>query len=136
MDATTLIPAIYPGELRITSADVNGALPMINVPVQLDLLTDIHEVNNGLPSSFDLAQNYPNPFNATTSIILALPKAAHVEICLYDILGRKVSTLVSADYQAGYHNLTIDGSDISSGIYFYKLIAGDYSEIKQMTLLK
>ncbi len=89
-----------------------------------------------IPSRFALAQNYPNPFNASTIIQFNLPSASDVIIEIYDILGRRVETLFDAEQPAGYHQIVWDASDQSSGIYFYRIQAGEYSDTRKMVLLK
>jgi len=101
--------------------------------------TEITGVTDGsleMPEKFALRQNYPNPFNAETSISYELPNLGHVRIEVYDILGRLVATLVDSDEAAGRHSVVWDASRQSSGVYLYKITAGDYSDIKKMTLLK
>jgi hypothetical protein len=94
-----------------------------------------------LPKEFDLSQNYPNPFNPTTVIEYALPKASQVKIQIYNILGQKVRNLVDEQQEAGYKTIYWDGKDdhgkeISSGVYFYRIVARDFVKCKKMTLLK
>ena len=96
---------------------------------------------NVLPTEFALAQNYPNPFNPSTDINFDLPKNAHVELSVFNILGQTVTTLVSGDMPAGNHQVSWDGTDsdggsVASGIYFYRISAGDFSSSKKMMLLK
>ena len=98
--------------------------------------TDIREQELIIPRHFMLMQNYPNPFNPTTTITFSLPKQQHVTLMIYNLLGREVHTLVDEQSQAGMHTVTFDASELSSGIYFYRLQAGDYSESKRMMLLK
>ena len=98
-------------------------------------------VVNSLPTEFALAQNYPNPFNPTTEINFDLPKNAHVELSVFNILGQSVTTLVSGEMPAGSHQISWNGTDsdggsVASGIYFYRISAGDYSSSKKMMLLK
>ncbi len=76
-----------------------------------------------IPSAFSLSQNYPNPFNPFTTIRYELAKDAHVKLNVYDVLGREVNNLVSGEHPAGIHEVTFDGSNLSSGIYYYRLIA-------------
>ncbi len=89
-----------------------------------------------LPDRFMLLQNYPNPFNAATKIRYSLPEAYDVIIEIYDILGRKVQTLVQGRQPAGHHQVIWDAGGMASGLYFYRIQAGDYIETKKMTLLK
>ncbi len=97
--------------------------------------TAIDEVES-LPQEFSLSQNYPNPFNISTSIRYSLPEASKVTIEIYDILGRKVETLVSGIRPAGWHSVVWNADNQPSGIYFYRLEAGEYAESKNCLLLK
>ncbi len=93
------------------------------------------------PTTFNLSQNYPNPFNPVTNFKFSLPQASHVKIEIFNILGQNVKTLVDEDMKAGSFVVDWDGKDqrgveVSSGIYFYRIIAGDFSSVKRMVLLK
>ncbi|MCP4580013.1 MAG: T9SS type A sorting domain-containing protein [candidate division Zixibacteria bacterium] len=101
-----------------------------------ELAVDINESIVAVPKTTLIAKNYPNPFNAATSIKYELPYQSHVTIDIYDILGRKVASLVDRQQLAGYHQAVWQADGFSSGMYFYKLQAGDYSETKKMLLLK
>ncbi len=103
--------------------------------------SSVELVNNEIPTEFDLGQNYPNPFNPTTEIRFAIPKAAPVLLEVYDVTGRVVATLVNGDLPAGNHRVTWnatarDGSRLSSGMYLYRISAGDFVSTKKMVLLK
>jgi len=94
-----------------------------------------------LPESFELDQNYPNPFNPNTEIKFALPRRSDVSIAIYNILGRKIKTLVNENLSAGYKSITWDGTNnqghsVSTGIYFYRIQAGEFVDTKKMLLLK
>jgi hypothetical protein len=94
-----------------------------------------------LPEEFDLRQNYPNPFNPNTMIEYALPKPAHVTIEIYNLLGQKVNVLVDEDQKIGRYQVAWDGKDkdgreLASGIYFYRIQAGDFVKCKKMIMLK
>ncbi|MCP4579972.1 MAG: T9SS type A sorting domain-containing protein [candidate division Zixibacteria bacterium] len=97
--------------------------------------TDIDDETE-LPSEFRLSRNYPNPFNASTTIEYSLPEISNVTIDIYDILGRHITSLVNEPKQAGTHQVTWHAGDIPSGMYFYRIQAGDYGESKKMLLLK
>jgi hypothetical protein len=99
-------------------------------------VTGISGNNNGIPKDFKLSQNYPNPFNPSTQISFSLPKASVVKLVVYDMTGREITSLVNEFRQAGNHNVTFDASSLSSGVYFYKIIAGDFTETKKMVLMK
>ena len=89
-----------------------------------------------LPAEFELYQNYPNPFNPLTKIKYDLPEAGHVVLKVYDILGREVATLLNEEKQAGRYTIEFNGSKFSSGIYLYRIQAGNYSSVKKMILIK
>jgi hypothetical protein len=93
------------------------------------------------PSSFTLNQNYPNPFNPTTEISFSLPKTSHVTLTVYNIVGQSVAILVDGIMQAGdqsvtWHGTTDSGEPVSSGIYFYRISAGDFTDARKMVLMK
>jgi hypothetical protein len=91
-----------------------------------------------LPTEFNLLQNYPNPFNPETIITYQLPVASRVTLKLYDILGREVITLVNESQSAGTHRVKFNAvtERLASGVYFYRIIAGNYISTKKMMLLK
>ena len=88
------------------------------------------------PSSFSLHQNYPNPFNPTTTISFSVSELRNVSLKIYDILGKEVSTLVNENLAPGSYSVTFNASSLPSGMYFYKLQAGDFTSVKKMTLIK
>lgn len=94
------------------------------------------EDSDFLPTKFTLYQNYPNPFNSTTIIKFELPSQVKVTIEIYDIQGRKAATLIDEQLQAGSHSVLWNAGNFSSGVYFYAIHAGDFTESKQMMLLK
>ena len=104
--------------------------------------TDVIDINGSdLPREFTLEQNYPNPFNPTTTIEFSIPRPAFVTLDIYDVLGRRVATLVNERLQAGAKRASWDGKDnkgheVASGVYLYKLMAGEYTESRKMLLLK
>ena len=90
----------------------------------------------GLPTEYALSNAYPNPFNPTTTIEYSLPQSGDVSLIIYNLTGQEVTRLVSEVQQAGYHKVTWDASNFSSGIYFYRLQAGDFVQTRKMMLLK
>ncbi|MEJ5262330.1 MAG: YCF48-related protein [Ignavibacterium sp.] len=90
----------------------------------------------GIPNKFELLQNYPNPFNPSTRISFSIPQRSDIKIKIYDILGNEVATLVDELREAGYYSIEFDGSNLSSGIYFYTIQAGNFYQVKKMTLIK
>jgi hypothetical protein len=99
-------------------------------------LQNINLENESLPTTYDLAQNYPNPFNPTTMISYSLPKANHVTLKVYDLLGRVVALLVNEIKPQGRHNVQFNASSLASGIYFYRLQAGNFVETKKLVIAK
>ena len=94
------------------------------------------QINNTLPVEYSLFQNYPNPFNPQTKIKFAVPKASFTKLVIYNLLGREVTTLVNEELRPGAYEADWDGSNFSSGVYFYKIISGDFVETKKMVLMK
>jgi subtilisin-like proprotein convertase family protein len=96
----------------------------------------VQQLSTEIPAKYDLSQNYPNPFNPTTNIKFALPKSGFVTLKVYDIVGKEVATLVNEQLTAGTYEHNFNASAFSSGVYFYKISAGDFTEIKKMMLVK
>jgi len=94
------------------------------------------EASRELPKHFVLEQNYPNPFNPTTVVRYQLPAAGDVTLAVYDLLGREVAVLVNGRADAGVHEVTFDGSGLSSGVYLYRLSVGDFVQARRLMLLK
>ncbi|MGA3246040.1 MAG: family 10 glycosylhydrolase [Bacteroidota bacterium] len=94
------------------------------------------ERDGAIPNVFDLSQNYPNPFNPTTTIRFAVPNSGPVSLRVYDLLGREVAVLVDGPLTPGYYSARFDGHNLSSGIYFYRLVASGSVETKKMQLVK
>jgi hypothetical protein len=93
-------------------------------------------VSDILPLKYSVKQNYPNPFNPTTAIKFGLPETGKVKIIVYNSKGQEVRVLANQSYNAGYHEVTFDASDLPSGIYFYRMNAGDYTAVRKMLLVK
>ncbi len=103
--------------------------------IEYSTFSDIHE-NILSPFLFSLSQNYPNPFNPSTSINFTLPKGGFTSLKIYDILGKEVTTLCNEELNAGNYTRTWNASNYSSGVYFYRLSAGNFSTTKKMMLVK
>ncbi len=98
-------------------------------------ITGIQEVKN-IPQTYSLLQNYPNPFNPTTTITYQLPKTENIKLNIYNILGEEVKTLIDRNESAGVYHVKFDGSNFASGVYFYRLQAGNFIATKKLILLK
>jgi hypothetical protein len=98
--------------------------------------SNILEIVISVPKEFYLSQNYPNPFNPTTKIIYSLPTDGVVTLIVYDIMGKEVVTLINENKKAGCYETILDGTGLSSGVYFYKLIAGYVNLTKKMIVIK
>ncbi len=98
--------------------------------------SDVVETSIGAPQNFELGQNYPNPFNPVTSITYSIPNDGHVELGVYDILGNVVEIIENGIKPAGIYTFSFDGSNLASGIYFYKIKANNFISIKKMLLMK
>lgn len=99
----------------------------------------IKQASSEVPNGFSLSQNYPNPFNPITKIRFNIPsfgKERYISLVIYDILGKEIETLVNENLRPGIYEAYFDGSKYSSGVYFYKLTAGDFTETKRMALIK
>jgi hypothetical protein len=92
--------------------------------------------SGALPTGFALEQNYPNPFNPTTEFHFSLESPMRVRLQVFNVAGQTVETLVDGHLEAGRHALTWDGSNVASGVYFYRLEAADETVTRKMTLLK
>ena len=101
-----------------------------------DTTITVIETDITLLQDFSLSQNFPNPFNPSTVISYQLPISGKVSIKVYDILGREIVTLINEEKPAGNYKVEFDGTALPSGIYFYRLQAGEFVEAKKMILLK
>lgn len=107
----------------------HAKVKVIGTPVNIQPVTEV-------PQNYSLSQNYPNPFNPVTKIKFALPKISSVKLIVYDILGRQVQELINSRMNPGYHEFNFTASELPSGVYFYKLTAGEFTDVKKMTLIK
>jgi hypothetical protein len=132
-----------PGIRRVWSS---GGCPFVPWPVSdaripnfgIDVETAVNipgsEIN--IPTSYILEQNYPNPFNPSTNIRYALPHASFITLTVYNTLGQQVAQLVNEQQQAGYHDVVFRGDGLASGVYFYRIQAGDFVASKKLLMLK
>lgn len=133
-DAGTIIDVGISADVCADSIIVNGTYngngTFCNAPVDVETDTIL------VPNKFELSQNYPNPFNPSTIVRYQLPMASHISLKVYDVLGNEVAALVDEEKPAGSYEAEFNASQLSSGIYFYRLQAGSFIETKKMTLMK
>jgi hypothetical protein len=121
--------------LNLIDVHVDRGAP-IEIPDSILTAVSFNVAENFVPASYVLGQNYPNPFNPTTSITFGLPKDSEVTLEVFDSMGRVVATLAKGRYQAGLHTVTFDAKDLPSGVYLYRLKAGDFVSVKKLVLTK
>jgi hypothetical protein len=137
-------PLWVPKSVNITESWVDTVIILNNsinnsslaIPTFIDFPLGIGNEMNNLPLQFSLHQNYPNPFNPVTSIQYVVGSLQFVTLKVYDVLGNELATLVNEEKPAGEYEVEFDGTNLSSGIYFYRIRAGSYTETKKMVLLR
>ncbi len=102
----------------------------------LSSTSDVANRPNGVPKSFGLEQNYPNPFNPTTNIVYDIPTQSHVILSVIDLLGHEVSTLVDEVQPAGRYKAVFDGAGLASGVYLYRVRAGNFVDTRKFMLVR
>lgn len=128
-------------KLRAYISNVRNANPDLRaVVINIHTMTDVAGARTTSTQEStiggSLGQNYPNPFNPSTTISYFLPNAGHATIKLYDVLGREIATIVDRLHNPGQHNASIDGTSLSSGVYFYRLETAATIEVRRMLLMK
>ena len=96
----------------------------------------INNISTEIPAKYSLSQNYPNPFNPSTNLEFGVSKLGFVSLKIYDLLGKEVVTLVNEKLNPGKYRVEFDGSSLTSGVYFYRITSGDFTETKRMLLVK
>lgn len=128
---------IYIAFREIVSNNYNQGGAIFLDITEVATLTNINLISSEVPNNYSLSQNYPNPFNPATKIRFDLPKnAGNVKLSIFNSLGQEVSVLVDRELNAGSYEYTFDGAKLTSGVYFYKLEAGDFNRIMKMILIK
>ena len=117
-------------------ADSTNGWNFFALKIKQVLKTSLGQGNNELPLEYFLSQNFPNPFNPSTKIKFVIPKSSFVNLKVYDVHGNKIATLISEQKTAGEYEIEFDGSELTSGVYFYQLKTGSYIETKKMVLLR
>jgi phosphatidylserine/phosphatidylglycerophosphate/cardiolipin synthase-like enzyme len=100
------------------------------------IVLGVTEIGDGIPSSFSLSQNYPNPFNPVTEIRFTIHDSRFTTLKVFDILGREIATLVNESMKPGTYSVSWDASQLSSGVYFYRLQSGNFTDVKKMVLMR
>jgi hypothetical protein len=121
-------------QYRLKQIDLDGTIHYTD-PIQVAIVASTVNASN-IPEEFSLEQNYPNPFNPSTVIKYALPKGVHVKLSLFNTLGQRVQVLVDELQQAGYHQIIFDANSLATGIYLYRIQAGEYISTKKFVLLR
>jgi fibronectin type 3 domain-containing protein len=119
-----------------TTGDILESGPSYTQTITPGQLTSLEDDQNALPTTFQLHQNYPNPFNPTTKINYELPITNYVELSIFNTLGQRVTTLVSEQQLAGRYSVEWDASRYSSGVYYYRIKANKFEDVKKMILLR
>jgi hypothetical protein len=133
-------PGIY--TVNVTGTEVGGPRTHTrSFTLVVTNVTGISNNNQNIPDKFALYQNYPNPFNPETKIKFDIPsnvrrETSDIKLIIYDILGKEIATLVNESLQPGTYEVTFDASNLSSGMYFYRLTASEYTNTKKLILLK
>jgi len=134
----TLTAPATPGPITIYCTGAGGSNPPNwnhGTSLIVNVVSGINQIEE-IATSYSLAQNFPNPFNPTTNISFSIPKSEFVNVSVYDITGKLVQELVNSNQPAGKFNVTWDANNFASGVYFYKIKAGDFVEMKKMSLIK
>jgi len=98
--------------------------------------SDVKTGSQSIPERFSLSQNYPNPFNSATIIKYAVPKPCKIQIILYNLLGQQIKRLVDEPKATGIHSVQVQSVDLTSGIYFYQLLAGEFFQTKKLIVMR
>ncbi len=118
---------------RLKQTDLDGTVHYSD-RIQASSVTGVND--RPLPTAFALDQNYPNPFNPSTTIDFALPKDARVSLDVYNVIGQRVASIINEVRQAGYHSVQFNAGQLASGLYIYRIVAGDITMVKKMMLTK
>jgi len=135
-NGTTTETRSYSFTERVTTGNYSYRLKQIDFNGNFEYHNLSSEVNVGVPSEFALSQNYPNPFNPSTKIDYDIATDGNVSVVLFDMSGREVAKLVNDFKPAGYYTVSFNASNLSSGMYFYRISANNFSQTKKMVLVK
>ncbi|MEP0548786.1 MAG: T9SS type A sorting domain-containing protein, partial [Rhodothermales bacterium] len=134
VDASGLAPGLYEYEITITTNSTET--PTLTVPLSVEVLPTVANEGDAVPTAFALEPAYPNPFAGSTTIRYALPEAARVTVEVYDAVGRRVAVLVDGEMAAGSHEAEWDAASMASGVYLYRMQAGDFTKTLKVSLVR
>jgi hypothetical protein len=123
-------------EARLLSGTVNNTFGVMGDHTLEEVVTGIKEIGSGMPESYSLDQNYPNPFNPSTSIRFSITEPGLVTLKIYNALGQEVATLLNEEKSVGTYEYTFNASNLTSGIYFYKIQSNNFTATRKMMLVK
>jgi hypothetical protein len=130
------------GTFNNTGNDVSGNWSVIDSSGTIcsgswgPIILSIEKMGGEIPERFLITQNYPNPFNPSTKIKFALPKPQIVKVEIYNPLGQRIKYLLNEHMKAGYHEIEFTATNLSSGVYFYRIQTGEFQNVKKMILIK
>jgi hypothetical protein len=136
---TYFTPTGYSSNWYYLSSNSNSnavAIYLVRAYISLEPTDVVEEKGSGIPTKYSLSQNFPNPFNPVTKIRYQIPVSGFVTLKVYDMLGNEVSSLVNEEKSAGEYTVSFDGSRLASGVYFYKLTQGSFTDTKKLILMK
>ncbi len=137
LSISSLANTNYSAPIYMTVTDDSGATAVDSILAIVIGVVGIEDNwQDQIPTEFVLMQNYPNPFNPVTNIRYGLPRLAHVRIEIFNILGQDVATLIDEQQPAGYHNVRLEANRLGSGVYFYRLTAGNYCQTRKLIVMK
>jgi hypothetical protein len=136
LSAAGLALGEFEAEILISCNDPNNKEIIIPVYIKVMPTGIEHDHSSRIPKTYEFYQNYPNPFNPITHIRYGLPNASDVKIVIYNTIGQVIKTLLDKPMPAGYHQVELNSQNLPSGIYFYRIEAGEFQDVKKMILIK
>jgi PKD repeat protein len=122
--------------IRIINVEDGLVYDASDAAFTIDMITGVEEIQADIPTEFDLSQNYPNPFNPVTLIKYQVPNTSHVSIKIFDLTGQEVATLVNQVKEVGTYEIKFDAHNLASGVYLYRMVAGDFTSARKFNVLK
>ena len=135
-DVANSIAVDVSGNVYVTDYSNGSGTAVDYATIKYSQLVGFQPISSEIPDMFSLSQNYPNPFNPSTNINFSIPKSSFVTLKVFNIMGKEISSLVNENLNPGVYSFDFNAEDLASGIYFYKLTAGEFSEVKKMTMIK